>query len=311
VKVLTLCEYTKSGYSSEVSCSILSAQAYGWRGRNSDAYCVQGQAVYSISDFNPATGAHKVNRTFDDGIGIVTYNYTIHSATEPLDVAYVAIFAANQLSVTQAGSSPQIAVDSVISQTWVNRISGNTGFRAFLYLEQYYIGGPNNGLLTGLTKLNIDLDPDYIAPTYDTGSCPLPINSGFVDTIYAKLSVTAVPIANILEVCTIGDPASVTGERIMSNLTVRFFSDAACTIPVNITGYGITQIKLAKEVNNTITDTTVNVFIAISSTGTSAYLGAFETSLHYFGCGGAPDATPTTVTTYTLQTISGKYIAVA
>lgn len=47
----------------------------------------------------------------------------------------------------------------------------NTGYRAYTDLEQYYI---NSNIATGVTKTNSSSDPDYVAPFYDTGSCPLP-----------------------------------------------------------------------------------------------------------------------------------------
>lgn len=47
-------------------------------------------------------------------------------------------------------------------------MAGNTGFKKFTNLELYY---PDDGSSTGTTKLNVDNDPDYIAPTYDLINC--------------------------------------------------------------------------------------------------------------------------------------------
>jgi hypothetical protein len=45
---------------------------------------------------------------------------------------------------------------------------GNTGFKKFAELELYYLDD-NSSL--GVTKPNVDTDPDYIAPTYDSTNC--------------------------------------------------------------------------------------------------------------------------------------------
>jgi len=47
----------------------------------------------------------------------------------------------------------------------------NTGYKAYTNLEQYYI---DNSVATGITKVNSIMDPDYIAPVYDSAFCPLP-----------------------------------------------------------------------------------------------------------------------------------------
>lgn len=47
----------------------------------------------------------------------------------------------------------------------------NTGKLIFNTLIQI---NDRTGLPTGVTKPNILTDPDYIAPTIDTQSCPLP-----------------------------------------------------------------------------------------------------------------------------------------
>lgn len=49
-----------------------------------------------------------------------------------------------------------------------------TGMKGYMTLEQY---DRSNGQATGLTKPNLEQDPDYIAPTEDRDFCP-PDNSG-------------------------------------------------------------------------------------------------------------------------------------
>src|SRR5258705_1233372 len=45
---------------------------------------------------------------------------------------------------------------------------GNTGYKSFASLEQYYT---DDNSATGITKPNINTDPDYIAPVLDTVTC--------------------------------------------------------------------------------------------------------------------------------------------
>lgn len=47
----------------------------------------------------------------------------------------------------------------------------NTGYKAWTTLEEYYL---DSGQPTGNTKPNDPADPDYVAPVYDTVTCPLP-----------------------------------------------------------------------------------------------------------------------------------------
>ena len=47
----------------------------------------------------------------------------------------------------------------------------NTGYKAWTELEEYYL---DDGTPTGNSKLNDSADPDYVAPVYDTATCPLP-----------------------------------------------------------------------------------------------------------------------------------------
>lgn len=46
----------------------------------------------------------------------------------------------------------------------------NTGYKKYNILEQYNL---DTGQLTGITKPNSPLDPDYIAPVYDIIACPI------------------------------------------------------------------------------------------------------------------------------------------
>lgn len=46
----------------------------------------------------------------------------------------------------------------------------NTGYKAWAELEEYYT---DTGETTGITKVNDSNDLDYVAPVYDTTSCPL------------------------------------------------------------------------------------------------------------------------------------------
>jgi hypothetical protein len=48
----------------------------------------------------------------------------------------------------------------------------NTGYLAYATLEQYYT---DDNSATGVTKANINTDPNYIAPVYNTETCPLPV----------------------------------------------------------------------------------------------------------------------------------------
>jgi hypothetical protein len=45
----------------------------------------------------------------------------------------------------------------------------NTGYTGYTTLEEYFV---DNGLATGSWKNNLSSDPDYVAPIWDTGSCP-------------------------------------------------------------------------------------------------------------------------------------------
>lgn len=89
----------------------------------------------------------------------------------------------------------------------------NTGYYTYATLQQFYT---DNGAATGITKPNVDTDPDYIAPIYDESVCPIHlyvlINSKFQSTpsgiceigfnsgVYANSSdVTAgLPIGTVL-----------------------------------------------------------------------------------------------------------------
>ncbi len=51
----------------------------------------------------------------------------------------------------------------------------NTGYKGWTFLEEYYT---DDNSATGVTKLNSEEDADYIAPVYDTTSCP--INNTFI-----------------------------------------------------------------------------------------------------------------------------------
>jgi hypothetical protein len=46
----------------------------------------------------------------------------------------------------------------------------NTGYKAWSTLEEYFT---DTGDATGITKPNVDTDPDYVAPVYDTTMCPV------------------------------------------------------------------------------------------------------------------------------------------
>jgi hypothetical protein len=47
----------------------------------------------------------------------------------------------------------------------------NTGYKGWNTLEEYNV---STGQATGNTKPNVDTDPDYVEPVYDTDACPLP-----------------------------------------------------------------------------------------------------------------------------------------
>lgn len=64
---------------------------------------------------------------------------------------------------------------------WVNLCDGlawrgfdgacnETGYFVYAQLEQYII---STGIATGTYKPNVDTDPDYIAPIFDTEECPI------------------------------------------------------------------------------------------------------------------------------------------
>jgi hypothetical protein len=46
----------------------------------------------------------------------------------------------------------------------------NTGYQGWTTLEEYFI---DNGLATGNCKNNLSSDPNYVAPLWDTGACPI------------------------------------------------------------------------------------------------------------------------------------------
>lgn len=67
-------------------------------------------------------------------------------------------------------------------------MSINTGFKAYANLEQYYL---DNGVATGVTKVNDVSDPDYVAPVYDPTFCPPPsLTPTPTPTVSASPSVT-------------------------------------------------------------------------------------------------------------------------
>jgi hypothetical protein len=47
----------------------------------------------------------------------------------------------------------------------------NTGMKGWQTLEQYDVA---TGIATGVTKPNLEGDPDYVPPVEDLISCPLP-----------------------------------------------------------------------------------------------------------------------------------------
>jgi hypothetical protein len=53
----------------------------------------------------------------------------------------------------------------------VKDVDPNTGYKGWTELEEYYL---DDNTPTGNTKPNVDTDPDYVAPVYDTTACPLP-----------------------------------------------------------------------------------------------------------------------------------------
>ena len=67
----------------------------------------------------------------------------------------------------------------------------NTGFKAYTNLEQYYL---DNGVATGVTKVNNPSDPDYIAPFLDLAFCPLPSASpSATPTVSLTPSISVTP----------------------------------------------------------------------------------------------------------------------
>lgn len=65
--------------------------------------------------------------------------------------------------------------------------SGNTGYKAWLTLEEYDI---NTGLATGNYKPNDSGDPDYVAPVYDTTMCPLPTANDYTELVLMDYNPT-------------------------------------------------------------------------------------------------------------------------
>ncbi|NJO92113.1 MAG: hypothetical protein HC831_26430, partial [Chloroflexia bacterium] len=67
------------------------------------------------------------------------------------------------ITVTDVNDSTDQAVFTILP-------AGNTGFKAWETLEEYYVG---SGVATGREKPNEPADPDYVAPLNDPVSCPI------------------------------------------------------------------------------------------------------------------------------------------
>ena len=63
----------------------------------------------------------------------------------------------------------------------------NTGFKKYTILEQYNL---DTGQLTGITKPNSPLDPDYINNVFDTISCPITTSTTSTTTTTTSTSTT-------------------------------------------------------------------------------------------------------------------------
>lgn len=303
VTVLTECQLTGSAAQPYVDATVSTAQRTGWRAQESSAFCQQGKATYSIQNYDAATGTHIATRTFDDGNGDVTWNYSIKDTATNTSVAYSVVFAANQLSVNVNGNGAGV-FNTLTLQTWVNQVVGNTGYRGWATLEQYYIGGLNAGQPTGLTKSNVNTDLDYVAPVYNPDVCPLPVNNNTGNvTVYAKMNKKNVLQTSIIEYCDNIGGQKVTGRRTAADLYVFFFSDAACTVPLDITGHNVNSVKIQVESE----DPTYEMDIDIVGAGTSVLVGSdMILTYEYWGCNDVVMGAQ--VTNYTLLD-NGQYIA--
>lgn len=318
VSVVTSCLANTSSLPAYINATTVAARSSAWRGRVSDAFCQQGQALYTVENFNPTTGDHVAHRTFDDGGGnTVNYSYTIICGAGPVNSAnYSASFPPGVLSVfTPGGMTPTTCLTTISNESWTGRATRNTGFLIYTILEQYYTDVPYSAtdpaILTGSTKPNVNTDINYAPPAYNTTSCALPSGSAS-SASYARLQQVSPPTnVPIIETCA-GTPTQ-TGTSGQAGYQIAFFSDFAGTVPLNANSAGITQIKLFKNIyNQGVFTNAVEVLLAVTITGTTVSLGNLDDHYYYQGCDQVQDPNdPYQTFVYQVITIQGKYIAIA
>lgn len=113
------------------------------------------------------------------------------------------------LTISASGSTDVYWRGKTSSLFCVTNEDGNTGYKGWATLEQYYIG---TGELTGLEKDNDPLDFDYKEPVYDLTACPLPDNvpSAFTFTDVTGTELSTVTESNTITVAGINVSVAVT-----------------------------------------------------------------------------------------------------
>lgn len=97
--------------------------------------------------------------------------------TYTVDAAGVEVLLANvltSLDITNYSTYPTVTSSQANDYTYSMfpthlLVGGNTGYKGYADLEEY---NTVTNAATGTTKTNVDSDPDYIAPVFDTITCP-------------------------------------------------------------------------------------------------------------------------------------------
>jgi hypothetical protein len=125
---------------------------------------------------------------------------------------------------------------------------GNTGYKFFASLEQYYTDDNSS---VGVTKPNIVTDPDYIAPFLDTTSCPpstrfynevktLTVTKNDCSSGYAGSSITLTANANqFVSAISVSDANSQADSWLAANAQAYANTSGTCTLDnaITITSY--------------------------------------------------------------------------
>lgn len=134
----------------------------------------------------------------------------------------------------------------------------NTGYKVYNTLEEYDTA---TGVATGNTKPNVDTDPDYVAPVYDTTTCPIP---DIEAPVVANLTGTGITETSIDLSWSASDNVGITSQTIHYNP----YNIAWQTVMVSS---GVRSHTLT----GLISDRRHNVYV--TATDAAGYIGQSET----------------------------------